>query len=135
MLSPFSHDAKQVVDAKYKVREPRPGVTTKRIMHPLKRVGERGSGKWKQLTGEEFSTSADMHLDTPEYRKCRKTGFATPSGKVELASSGLESLGFDPLPHFREDPPVNPEYPRQLFTVVREDGFFQTGHRHIAEMS
>ena len=86
------------------------------------------------VTWKEFSESADVHFDPPRYRKYRETGFATPSGKVELMSSGLEALGYDPLPHFREDPPVDPEYPLKLFTGVREDGFFQTGHRHIEEM-
>ena len=86
------------------------------------------------VTWKELSESADIHFDPPRYRKYRETGFATPSGKVELKSSGLEALGYDPLPLFREDPPVDPEYPLKLFTGVREDGFFQTGHRHIEEM-
>ena len=86
------------------------------------------------VTWKEFSEAADVHFDPPRYRKYRETGFATPSGKVELKSSGLEALGYDPLPQFREDPPIDPEYPLKLFTGVREDGFFQTGHRHIEEM-
>ncbi|MGI9355671.1 MAG: molybdopterin-containing oxidoreductase family protein [Rhizobiaceae bacterium] len=86
------------------------------------------------VTWEEFVATTDVHFGPPEFRKYRKTGFATPSGKVELKSSALEELGFDPLPYFREDPPVDPDYPLQLFTGVREDGFFQTGHRHIEEM-
>ena len=105
MAGPFSYDAQEIVDAKYRERKPRPGVTTKRamcstcdmycsvvteskkgrvvrvrssdnpifrdnicmkaivapkgyanpnrIMHPLKRVGERGSGEWEQVTWEE----------------------------------------------------------------------------------
>jgi len=83
---------------------------------------------------EEFVATTDVHFGPPEFRKYLKTGFATPSGKVELWSSALEELGFDPLPYFREDPPVDPNYPLKLFTGVREDGFFQTGHRHIEEM-
>ena len=83
---------------------------------------------------DEFVATTDVHFKTPEFRKYLKTGFATPSGKVELKSSILEEFGFDPLPYFREDPPTDPEYPLKLFTGVREDGFFQTGHRHIEEM-
>ena len=86
------------------------------------------------VTWKEFSESVDVHFEPPEFRKYRKTGFATPSGKVELKSSALEALGFDPLPYFREEPELDPEYPLKLFTGVREDGFFQTGHRHIEEM-
>jgi anaerobic selenocysteine-containing dehydrogenase len=85
------------------------------------------------VSWEEFVASNEVYFKKPEYRKYRKTGFATPSGKVELKSSMLEDLGFDPLPYFREDPPHDPSYPLKLFTGVREDGFFQTGHRHIEE--
>ena len=86
------------------------------------------------VTWDEFSKTAEVHFDPPEFRKYLKKGFATPTGKVELKSTALEQMGFDPLPYFREDPPVDPEYPLMLFTGVREDGFFQTGHRHIEEM-
>lgn len=86
------------------------------------------------MTFEEFAGQRDVHFAKPEFRKYRERGFATPSGKVELQSSVLEHLGFDPLPYFREDPPEEPGYPLRMFTGVREDGFFQTGHRHIPEM-
>ena len=82
----------------------------------------------------EFAAASDVCIVKPEFRKYRKTGFATPSGKVELKSSILEELGFDPLPYFREDPEDEAAFPLRLFTGVREDGFFQTGHRHIPEM-
>ncbi|MGB0318227.1 MAG: hypothetical protein ACPGAD_05210, partial [Pseudomonadales bacterium] len=64
----------------------------------------------------------------------RKTGFATPSGKVELASSILADLGFDPLPYFREGPALSKDYPYAVFSGVREDPFFQTGQRNIPEL-
>ena len=86
------------------------------------------------VTWKEFSETTDVHFKPPEFRKYLKTGFATPSGKVELKSTALEEMGLDPLPYFREDPPADPNYPLKLFTGVREDGFFQTGHRHIDEM-
>lgn len=83
---------------------------------------------------EEFAESHEVLFGPLEYRKYEKTGFATPSGKVELASSVLEDLGFDPLPYFRPDPPAAPAYPLTMFTGVREDEYFQTGHRHIPEL-
>ena len=86
------------------------------------------------VTWKEFSTNAEIYFKPPEFRKYLKTGFATPSGKVELKSTAMEELGHDPLPSFREDPPVDPDYPLQLFPGVREDGYFQTQHRHIKEM-
>jgi len=90
----------------------------------------RGTG----MSFTEFNRSTEMYFAKPEFRKYLDTGFATPSGKVELKSSVLESLGFDPLPYFREDPPLDPDYPLQLFTGVREDGYFQTAQRQVPEM-
>lgn len=86
------------------------------------------------MTFKEMAETTEIYFDKPEFRKYLKTGFATPSGKVELKSSILEDLGFDPLPYFREDPPLNPDYPLLMFTGVREDGYFQTGQRQVPEM-
>ncbi|SEQ38170.1 Anaerobic selenocysteine-containing dehydrogenase [Solimonas aquatica] len=83
---------------------------------------------------ETFASVYEVHADKLEFRKYEKTGFATPSGKVELRSSILESLGFDPLPYWREDPPPDPEYPLMMFTGVREAEYFQTGGRHVPEL-
>ena len=86
------------------------------------------------MSFKELSENHDIYFVPPEAKKYLRTGFGTPSGKVELASSVLADLGFDPLPYFREDPPMDPEYPLMMFTGVREDEYFQTGHRHIPEM-
>jgi anaerobic selenocysteine-containing dehydrogenase len=59
-------------------------------------------------------------------REYEETGFPTPSGKVELYSSALEKLEYDPLP-FYEEPPESPvrtpevarEYPLILTTGGR----------------
>ena len=56
------------------------------------------------MTFEEFSLNHIAHGPRVEYKKYEKTGFATPSGKVELSSSVLESFGFDPLSGYREAP-------------------------------
>ena len=82
-------------------------------------------------TFAEFRESTVMDFPVPKFRKYRKTGFATPSGKVELASSILEDLGFDPLPYHRPAPAPTAEYPYLVFSGVREDPFFQTGQRNI----
>ena len=63
-----------------------------------------------------------------------KTGFATPSGKVELYSETLKEFGFDPLPYYREAATVNDEYPMSLFVGWADDEYFRTGHRHIPEL-
>ncbi len=82
----------------------------------------------------DFEKTGFMEMQTPAYRKYRKTGFATPSGKVELSSSVLKDLGFDPLPYHREGPPLTEEFPYAVFSGVREDPFFQTGQRNILEL-
>lgn len=90
-----------------------------------------------EATGKSFAeliSDTEVYFKKPAFKTYEKTGFATPSGKVELKSSLLEELGFDPLPYFREDPPHDKDYPLMMFTGVREDPFFQTGHRHIPEM-
>ncbi|MDG2277133.1 MAG: molybdopterin-dependent oxidoreductase [Pseudomonadales bacterium] len=83
------------------------------------------------MTFDEFQAKTFMHAEPPEYKKYEKIGFATPSGKVELKSSVLDELGFDPLPYYREGPAVSADYPYYVFTGVREDAFFQTGQRQI----
>lgn len=66
------------------------------------------------------------------------TGLATPSGKVELYNSTLASLGYDPLPKYKEPaqtPISNPElakkYPLTLFVGLREAPFYNTNLRHV----
>ena len=46
----------------------------------------------------------------------------------------LEDIGFDALPYWREAPAADPQYPLTLFMGVRENEYFQTGHRHIAAL-
>ena len=83
---------------------------------------------------ETFAETYEVHADKLEFRKYEKTGFATPSGKVELRSSILDDLGFDPLPYWRDAPPPDAEYPLTMFTGVREAEYFQTGGRHVPEL-
>ena len=52
----------------------------------------------------DFEAQGFMEIPPAKYRKYRKTGFATPSGKVELSSSLLGDLGYDPLPYLRLGP-------------------------------
>ncbi|MBW2610012.1 MAG: molybdopterin-dependent oxidoreductase [Deltaproteobacteria bacterium] len=62
----------------------------------------------------------------PPYRKYKKKGFPTPSGKMEFISSVLEEAGQDPLPRFKEpvlsprsSPEVAKEYPLILTSGAR----------------
>ena len=103
---------------------------------PWRTLGEFNDYRLKDsgMTFDEFAESHDVMFGPAEFRKYEKVGFATPTGKVELYSTILKDLGFDPLPYFRADPPQDAEYPLQLFTGLREDEYFQTGHRHIPEL-
>lgn len=85
-------------------------------------------------TFDEFARDNSVHMEKPCFKKYEKTGFATPSGKVELYSSILNSLGFDPLPYYRDAPPTDSKYPLLAFTGIREPEYFQTGQRHIASL-
>ena len=75
----------------------------------------------------------------PQTRKPR--GFATPTGKVELYSTILEKLGYDPLPGYAEPPetPVSqPElskkYPFILITGARFRPMHHSEHRQIRSL-
>jgi len=52
-----------------------------------------------------------------QYYSFRKTGFPTPSGKVEIWSKNFEKCGYNPLPEYREHGVIpDDEYPLQLIT-------------------
>lgn len=86
------------------------------------------------MTFSEFAERHAYHMRKLEFKKYEKTSFATPSGKVELKSAVLEGLGYDPLPYYRAEPKTDPAFPYMAFMGVREDEYFQTGHRHIASL-
>jgi thiosulfate reductase/polysulfide reductase chain A len=82
------------------------------------------------------------YLSSPRvYRRYEKAGFATPTGKIELYSRTLETLGYDPLPQYRE-PPESPysrpdlakDYPLILITGGRHLPFYHSEHRQIPSM-
>ncbi len=73
-----------------------------------------------------------------QYYKYKQMGFSTPTRKVELSSTTLERMGYDPLPQHRE-PPEGPyttpevykDYPYILVTGVRIPGFFHSEYRGL----
>lgn len=92
------------------------------------------------MTLREFMDKKDG-IDFPpnEYKKYEKMGgFATPTGKVELYSTILGKLGYDPLPHYEEPkessistPELTKEYPLMLITGGRFWPYFHSEHRQI----
>jgi anaerobic selenocysteine-containing dehydrogenase len=71
-------------------------------------------------------------------RKMTGPGFPTPTGKVELYSTILEDMGYDPLPYFKEPnespystPKLYREYPLILSTGGRLPYYFHSQYRQI----
>ncbi|MEF9876061.1 MAG: molybdopterin-dependent oxidoreductase [Gordonibacter sp.] len=62
--------------------------------------------------------------------------FVTPSGSVELKSSVLEQLGFDPLPAYEEptDPASDGTYPYILFAGSRDRKSYNTNLHQIPSL-
>jgi thiosulfate reductase/polysulfide reductase chain A len=95
---------------------------------------------FEQAAREKFIVSSDKPwtYDSVNPATGKQTGFATPSGKLELFSNVLKDLGYDPLP-FYEEPPESPvrtpevarEYPLILTTGGRFQPQFQSEHRQL----
>jgi anaerobic selenocysteine-containing dehydrogenase len=92
------------------------------------------------LSFEEFC-AVGILAGEMRYHKYREQGFATASGKFEIYSSLLESMGVSPLPIYRE-PPMTPvsapqsaaEYPLILTTGAKIREFFHSEGRQIASL-
>jgi len=91
------------------------------------------------LTFDEFR-EVGVISGAKRYRNYERSGFNTPSGKIELYSSRLEEWGFDPLPVYHE-PPESPysepelakEYPL-IFTNQKLAPFHHSGGRQIPSL-
>jgi len=90
---------------------------------------------------EEFMRSGGADKPPVELKKYERIGFGTTTGKVELYSTILEKLGYDPLPSYREPPetPVSQpelakEYPLILLTGARHKPFYHTEHRQVESL-
>lgn len=66
-----------------------------------------------------------------EYRKYRRNGFATPSGRLEIYSSQLLAAGHDPLPdHVDSRVPNDLDFPLTL-TTAKWPQFCHSQHRNL----
>ena len=115
------------------------------------RLGQEEHWPWKNLeevynyqlqplgiTYKEFMAKGGFLFPPNEYRKYEKLGFATPTGKVELYSTILEKLGYDPLPNYKEsfeNPTSTPElakaYPLMLITGGRFMPMYHSEKRQV----
>lgn len=116
------------------------------------RVGQGEYWPWKSVEayydyrlkgmGMTFKELCRMETWFPlgerEFKKYEKTGFGTPTGKVELSPTILESLGYDPLPRHIEPhesqisaPDIAEEYPLTLITGARFMPYFHSEFRQV----
>jgi anaerobic selenocysteine-containing dehydrogenase len=93
------------------------------------------------VTFREFVAEHLVHCPELEFKKYADSGFGTPSGKVELHSSILERLGYDPLPGYQEPPEspvstpcVHDDYPLIYFIGQRDHPFYLTAGRQITAL-
>jgi anaerobic selenocysteine-containing dehydrogenase len=79
---------------------------------------------------------------TPQYNRYEaRGGFATASGKVELSSDLLASLGYPPIPDVEEPawspeatPELAAEFPLVLTTGNSLKWYYRSQHKHLAKM-
>jgi anaerobic selenocysteine-containing dehydrogenase len=96
---------------------------------------------WREFSNMSFL--ARTGKDQP-YHKYRTDywreggGFPTATGKVELYSTVMEELGYDPLPYYREPnegpystPELAKEYPFILSTGGRQPYYFHSQYRQV----
>lgn len=76
-----------------------------------------------------------------EFGTCRKNGFDTESGKVELHSEKLKRYGFDPLPDYVEPaespistPDVAREYPLVMTTGAKSKFYVHSQYRYLPRL-
>jgi anaerobic selenocysteine-containing dehydrogenase len=74
-----------------------------------------------------------LPLET-RYRKYQEQGFGTPSGKVEIFSTALQTIGQSPLPEFRP-PRLDPtlEFPLVL-TSAKTPIYCHSQHRNLSRL-
>ncbi|MFC2020768.1 molybdopterin-dependent oxidoreductase [Chloroflexota bacterium] len=89
------------------------------------------------LTWQQFKKIGYLQGEM-EYRKHEKSGFSTPTKKVELHSTIFKEWDYDPLPRYREipespvsKPEMTEQYPYILITGARIPVFFHTEYRMI----
>jgi anaerobic selenocysteine-containing dehydrogenase len=96
-------------------------------------------------TGATHGSLADQQVPwstvAPRFKRYEQTGFATASGKVELASDLLVSLGYPAIPAY-EEPSWSPESSPELFAdfpLILTTGnslkwYYRSQHKHLDNM-
>jgi len=83
------------------------------------------------LTFRDLVDKMVLFPDSFDLKPWEKTGFPTPSGKIELYSTILEKLGYDPMPYYQEPPesPVStPDVAKEYPLILNTGGRFMPMH-------
>lgn len=93
------------------------------------------------LTFKDFIRKGRYLPVKTEYKKYEKTGFGTQTGKVELYSTILEHLGYDPLPNYEEsretiisNPRLAEKFPLTLITGGRIREYYHSEWRQVSSV-
>jgi anaerobic selenocysteine-containing dehydrogenase len=91
--------------------------------------------------GELADRAVPWLMAEPQHRRYESRGFATASGKVELSSALLESLGYPPIPEVEEpawspiaSPDIHAEFPLVLTTGNSLKWYYRSQHKHLEKM-
>jgi anaerobic selenocysteine-containing dehydrogenase len=101
----------------------------------------KGNITWKEFSKKGWLARTDKEQIYYKYKTdyWRKGGgFPTPTGKLELYSTVLEELGYDPLPYHKEPgespvstPELYKEFPLVLTSGYRQPFYFLSQYRNI----
>ncbi len=89
-----------------------------------------------RASGLTWGDFVNAEAEPPSHGRLLETGFATPTGKIELYSHLLAGQGYDPLPtiistsHWTD----SPDYPYYLVTGVRQRAYYHSQFRQIAAL-
>lgn len=90
---------------------------------------------FKELVHKARWDGDNSHQPEAKLKKYEQTGFATPSGKVELVPSLLEKLDYKVLSHYDEFLlGAEDEYPLKLITGGRLRPFFHSTLRQLSKL-
>jgi len=98
--------------------------------HRLQGVMEKSGCK----SFSEFMREKRWDVEPPRPGLCKEGPLATPSGKVEIYSSILEKLGYDPLPEYQEPnipDDIKRKYPLLNISGVRVMPYHHSEFRHV----
>jgi anaerobic selenocysteine-containing dehydrogenase len=85
--------------------------------------------------------SVPWMIKSESYRRYESTGFATASGKVELSSALIASLGYPAIPNYEEPawsprstPELSENFPLVLTTGNALKWYYRSQHKHLKVM-